>query len=414
MQAIPSIIHQTWKDLEVPSEAARLQETWKAHHPRWTYRLWTDSDNRQFLQSHYPWFLETYDRYRDHICRVDAVRYFILQHYGGVFIDLDFECLRPLNTLLADREVVIGLEPHEHVSLAQTQIRGLSQILCPSLMAAAPKHPFFQYICQSLVKTCHYPGVLDATGPFFLTRAYSHYSQQDSITLVPSEFLYPATKFDCWEGKLDQPEFREQLAQKAVAIHHWHGTWFRPNLTQGKPETSRKTQTSVPIALMVEGRIVLRSEFRHQLYQSLLAKGAAPPLISCTMVTKHRFEQAKMSIQCFQNQTYPNKELVIVDDDESDCLAQYIHQLGDATIHHLHLQPQNQTLGELRNIALANASGSYICQWDDDDLADPLRLEMQMSALQVLNAEACFLQRWLMWWIDQPRLAGTGLLGGDG
>jgi glycosyltransferase involved in cell wall biosynthesis len=123
------------------------------------------------------------------------------------------------------------------------------------------------------------------------------------------------------------------------------------------------------------------------------------------MVTKDRFEQAKIAIRCFQNQTYNNKELLIVDDDQSDRLANYINQLGDTTIRHLHLKPQNQTLGELRNIALENTLGSYVCQWDDDDLADPLRLEMQMSTLQVFKADACFLQRWLMWWLEKPRLA---------
>ena len=405
MQSIPKVIHQTWKSSEIPAELGLLQESWKIHHPDWTYRLWTDEDNRQFLQAYYPWFLKTYDSYQDHICRVDAVRYFILMHYGGVFIDLDFECLRSLNELLLAREVVIGLEPPEHVDLAQPQIRGLTRILCPSLMASQPGHPFFQFLCQRLAKTCHYPGVLDATGPFFLTRAYEGYSSQDLIYLVPYPLLYPATKFDCWEGKLNQTEFRQKIAQEAFAIHHWHGTWFRPQSIQTTPKTDSKTQTTVPLALMVQGRIILRSELRHHLYQSLSFQESEKPLISCIMVTKHRFEQAKIAIRCFQNQTYANKQLVIVDDDESDHLANYINQLGDATIHHLHLKPQNQTLGELRNIALANTLGSYVCQWDDDDLADPLRLEMQMSTLQVLKADACFLQSWLMWWVNQPRLA---------
>lgn len=37
----------------------------------------------------YPWFLETFDTYRFPIQRADAIRYFILAHYGGVYIDLD-------------------------------------------------------------------------------------------------------------------------------------------------------------------------------------------------------------------------------------------------------------------------------------------------------------------------------------
>ena len=39
--------------------------------------------------SRYPWFLETWDAYPFNIERADAIRYFVLAHYGGVYIDLD-------------------------------------------------------------------------------------------------------------------------------------------------------------------------------------------------------------------------------------------------------------------------------------------------------------------------------------
>lgn len=170
--------------------------------------------------------------------------------------------------------------------------------------------------------------------------------------------------------------------------------------------TAKTTDFSVvPVSLLIQGRIILRSQFRHHLYQSLLGEASELPLISCLMVTTKRFEQAKLAIKCFQNQTYPNKELIIIDDDKSKLLAQYVTQLPDKNIHHLHIESREQTLGELRNLALANASGHYVCQWDDDDLANPYRLEIQLAALEALKAEACFLQTWLIWWVDRQRIA---------
>ena len=397
MSAISKVIHQTWKNQNIPAEMIEFQQSWKNHHPDWGYRLWTDEDNRQFLQTNYSWFLSIYDGYPENIFRVDAIRYFILMHYGGVFIDLDFECLRPLDELLDGKELVLGLEPAAHVRLPQPQARRLTYIICPSLMASRVGHPFWQHVWQYLVESHRFPCVLDATGPFLLTRAYDTYPSPDTISLVASELLYPVTKFDCWDGKLNNSQFRQKITTQAFAIHHWHGSWFK--------QKSAKTKDTLPLSLMIKGRIILHSKFRFNLYQSLSNQEANQPLISCMMVTKNRFEQAKLAIQCFQNQTYPYKELVIVDDDQSDCLAEYVHQLADDTIQYLRLAPENRTLGELRNLARANTSGTYVCQWDDDDLIDPLRLEMQMSALQSLNADACFLQRWLMWWVEQRRLA---------
>src|SRR6476661_4563148 len=84
--AIPKIIHQTWKNESIPQEMATFQQTWKEHHPDWEYRLWTDRDNREFIENYYSWFLPVYDAYRENICRVDAVRYFIMYHYGGLSV----------------------------------------------------------------------------------------------------------------------------------------------------------------------------------------------------------------------------------------------------------------------------------------------------------------------------------------
>jgi glycosyltransferase involved in cell wall biosynthesis len=111
---IPKIIHQTWKDENIPPQLAALQQTWQEKHPDWEYKLWTDAENREFLARFYPWFLPIYDGYQHHICRVDAIRYFWLDYYGGVYIDLDFECLAPIDLLIAERSILLSLEPSAH------------------------------------------------------------------------------------------------------------------------------------------------------------------------------------------------------------------------------------------------------------------------------------------------------------
>lgn len=49
------------------------------------------------LQETFPWFLPTFLAYPYQIQRVDAIRYFILYHYGGVYMDLDMGCRRRLD-----------------------------------------------------------------------------------------------------------------------------------------------------------------------------------------------------------------------------------------------------------------------------------------------------------------------------
>jgi len=52
-------------------------------------QLWTDAGSREFIEAEYPWFLDTFDNYGHNIQRADAIRYFVLVHFGGIYIDLD-------------------------------------------------------------------------------------------------------------------------------------------------------------------------------------------------------------------------------------------------------------------------------------------------------------------------------------
>lgn len=52
-------------------------------------QLWTDAKSRELIATEYPWFLSTFDNYTQPIQRADAIRYFVLAHFGGIYIDLD-------------------------------------------------------------------------------------------------------------------------------------------------------------------------------------------------------------------------------------------------------------------------------------------------------------------------------------
>jgi mannosyltransferase OCH1-like enzyme len=107
---IPHIIHQTWKAEDVPLEYREFQRSWLHHHPNWDYKFWTDEDNLTFVRDHYPWFLSTYESFPYNIQRVDVARILYLHVYGGIYADLDVECLRPVDALPRNHSLVFGRE----------------------------------------------------------------------------------------------------------------------------------------------------------------------------------------------------------------------------------------------------------------------------------------------------------------
>ena len=131
------------------------------------------------------------------------------------------------------------------------------------------------------------------------------------------------------------------------------------------------------------------------------------PLVSCLMPTRNRFHQAQIAVRVYRRQTWPNKELIIVVDGGGDePFVEWAASLNDPSIRVIRVD-ENITLGELRNRSVVEAAGQYICQWDDDDMSHPARIEVQIKALKATRSKACLLARELLWFPRQARLAVT-------
>ncbi|KAI3572432.1 nucleotide-diphospho-sugar transferase, partial [Fusarium oxysporum f. sp. albedinis] len=89
---IPRILHQTTKSETIPAIWVDSQESCLKAYANYEYKLWTDNKARGFLEAEYPWFLSTWDNYPFPIQRADAIRYFVLYHYGGLYLDMDTVC----------------------------------------------------------------------------------------------------------------------------------------------------------------------------------------------------------------------------------------------------------------------------------------------------------------------------------
>lgn len=148
---IPRLLHQTWKTNVPPAELVPYIESWRVHNPGWGYKMWNDTAALSFLEEEYPWFHKHIENFKSGVEKADILRYFILYHFGGVYADLDMECLRPWEPLLArhDRSMqcALGAEPHAHAKKQGER----NLLLCNALMISAPKHPFWEAVFNALL-----------------------------------------------------------------------------------------------------------------------------------------------------------------------------------------------------------------------------------------------------------------------
>jgi mannosyltransferase OCH1-like enzyme len=211
------IIHQSWKDENLPYHVYKKEwiDSWLRYNPDWEYRLWTDEDNNALVGNHFEWFLPTFEKYSN-IQKADAARYFYLYKYGGLYVDLDFECLRNIEPLLKGWSIVLG--------------EALDGIVHPAFMYSEPGHPFWEMVHTALVE--HFgPDVIWSTGPRFITRqlwrSYSLYRIR-----VCAEELYPYN----WRRRKEihqriaDGERSQEMFPEAYAVHHWGSIW-RPEMT---------------------------------------------------------------------------------------------------------------------------------------------------------------------------------------
>lgn len=72
---IPRILHQTYKTKEIPTKWSRPYEMCQNALANYTYMLWTDESARDFIQTHYRWFIPTFDSYPYPIQRGEFVSF---------------------------------------------------------------------------------------------------------------------------------------------------------------------------------------------------------------------------------------------------------------------------------------------------------------------------------------------------
>jgi glycosyltransferase involved in cell wall biosynthesis len=136
------------------------------------------------------------------------------------------------------------------------------------------------------------------------------------------------------------------------------------------------------------------------------ATGSAP-LVSCIMPTFNRRAYLPLALAAFQSQDYPAKELIVVDDG-TDSVRDLLEQQPHTRYFRLE---GRRSIGAKRNFACAQANGSIIAHWDDDDWYAPQRLRRQTEPLLTGEADMSGLhdslildaQKGCLWKID-PQL----------
>jgi len=91
---IPKIIHQTAyaNENEWHPIWKHCQQSTLKHFKDFEYKFWDDNSLDNFVKEKYPQIYKEYKNFPAHIFQLDCVRYLLLHHFGGIYIDMDVYC----------------------------------------------------------------------------------------------------------------------------------------------------------------------------------------------------------------------------------------------------------------------------------------------------------------------------------
>lgn len=148
VKKIPRIIHVLWFDMGQGVEPTgiykRGYDSWIQHNAdTCKIQLWSENDILKLLhQNDHYWLLDTWNKLENTIHKLDAIRSYLLDCFGGMYVDLDIVCTRPVEPLfwMAERlDTIILMQSHG------------SSYVTNSFMIGPRGHMFFKKVTQKWI-----------------------------------------------------------------------------------------------------------------------------------------------------------------------------------------------------------------------------------------------------------------------
>jgi hypothetical protein len=147
---IPRIIHQTWKDKNLPPIIYKLVSENICFLKMNGYELmfWTDEMILKLISEEYPNFYNIYKLARTGVQKGDIARIILVYHYGGIYIDLDVLILKDFAKILDmnSNKLYITYEP-----LGQTTaLYNSDKYICNAFFAANKNNNMLRAILNTI------------------------------------------------------------------------------------------------------------------------------------------------------------------------------------------------------------------------------------------------------------------------
>lgn len=328
---IPKIIHQWWAGDRPPP--MRLINTWRDMNPTWEHRLVTRTTGWKNQKQ--------YDQCPQLHMASDVVRYELLEE-GGLWIDCDAECIRPLDERFLWPECWACYE-HETFSPG---------LIASGMFGARAGSSFVKDMLEAIGKMdLSEKDHWSVIGPHLFTKMAAKHPE---MIVFPSKTFYPVH----YTGRPCPPS-----TAACVAKHHWGGTkglrrddegaWLdHPHVEAASPAVDNLPRPDVSVIIPCKGEV--QAKFLHEAIESVLKQTA------------------------FESNRVPWEICISAGGPHAEGAAEYWLTKG---LPIRVVEGVTRGLADARNRSIAVARGKYILPLDADDKLDPSMLERLLAVV---------------------------------
>jgi len=215
---IPKIIHQIWiGPRRFPRKYARWAETWKHLNPSWEYKLWTEKELKSLKFINQSFF----DNSKSIGFKSDLARYEILNLYGGLYLDTDFECIKPIPNYLLNYDFVSCVVFSDTPQIAN------------GMMMSQKGSKLIRRLIDNILKPSNNSkpiNIIKSSGAINLTLNYYFLDSDEKkkCLILPSNYFYPYPNFLLGKSF----NIYDLCKPYTIGLHHWEMSWMKGSYFQ--------------------------------------------------------------------------------------------------------------------------------------------------------------------------------------
>lgn len=209
---IPKIIHYCWLSNDpVPEHLEKCMESWKRVLKGYEFIKW---DFNRFDKESSRWVSQAFDN-KKYAFAADYIRLYALYNYGGIYMDMDVEVLRPFDDLLNANQLICYEADHDLFEMATIGApKGSAWV--KDILSYYDNRSFIMPNGEfdTLTLPCVAHKSLD--GKYHINDTYNGDTIKPHLTVYPSDYFSPKSYST---GKLF-------LTKNTYSIHHFEGSWL--------------------------------------------------------------------------------------------------------------------------------------------------------------------------------------------